>query len=273
MSFSRVFILLIAGWFLAAPVRAQLTTIASDSFDYTTGATLSGKNGGTGWSAAWVWSYTSGASLKIGTGLSYTGLSTAGGSATWTSGGNGLSEGTRTLPLQNSGVVYLQFLASFASTSGGGTPNLRLLSSGTLTGGLGGNGGTYGSKISILDSTLSPKSDGSSSTGTLSGTHLLIARIDYSANETRLWVDPTLASFSYASPGTPNAIYAGLAPAFDQVTFITRSPGTIDELTVYSYSAVPEPAAMASLAGGAVFLVALRRRARTRVRPAPNAAL
>jgi hypothetical protein len=246
---------------LVAPCsRGQLTLIAYDGFNYTTGSSLSGQNGGTGWSGAWVKDYTSGSSLIVGTpGLTYSGLTTAGGNAKWT--GSGIGEDSRSLSLVNSGVVYIQFLAQFPSSSGGGTPNLRLFSGGSLTGGIGANGGTYGGVISILGTDLNPLSNGTSSTSaSLSSLNLIVTRIDYGANETEMWINPNLATFDYSNPGTPNALYAGLAPAFDKVAFYTRSTATVDELAIYS--AIPEPAALASTAGAAVLLVAMARRRR-----------
>ena len=241
--------------------RGQLTLVAYEGFNYSNGASLNGQNGGTGWSGAWVNDYGSGASLGVSaTGLSYSGLSTTGKSATWASGGNGISEDSRSLPLVNSGVVYIQFLAQFGATGGGGTPNLRLYSGSTLTGGVGSSGAAPANVISILGTDLNPLSNGTSSTSaSLSSLNLIVTRIDYAANDTRMWINPNLASFDYSNPGTPNAIYSGLAPAFDTIAFYTRSPGTVDELAVYS--AVPEPSSYAAFAGlGALVFVAYRRR-------------
>jgi hypothetical protein len=141
--------------------HAQLTNIAYEGFNYSAGS-LAGQNGGTGWTSAWVNDYTSGATLKVSaTGMSYSGMTTTGGSAVWGSGGNGISEDSRSLSLQDSGVVYVQLLSKFGSSSGGGTPNIRLLDSGVLTGGLGGNGGTHGTVMSILNTSLNSATDGS----------------------------------------------------------------------------------------------------------------
>ncbi len=244
--------------------HAQLNLLAYDGFDYVTGA-LNGKNGGTGWSDAWTWTYGSGSSLSFGaTGLTYSGLTTTGGSATWASGGNGISEASRSLSSPvNSGVIYVEFLGQFGSSSGGGTPNIRLTLSGSLTGGIGGNGGTHGGVVSILGSDLNPASNGSSSTSaSLSSRNLIVTRIDFDANTTSIWTNPNLAAFNYANPGTPDAIYTGLAPAFDTVQLITRSPGTFDELAVYSYSAVPEPSTYAAILGASALLIAAARRKR-----------
>jgi hypothetical protein len=261
MMLRRVFLVALAMLVVAPSTRAQLTVRAHDGFNYTTGASLSGQNGGTGWSTAWIRDYGSGNDLTInGTGFSYTGLTTSGGRATWAfTGGNEIAQASRTLPVVNSGVVYVQLLAQFGATSSGGTPNIRLTLSGALTGGIGGNGGTYGGVVSILDSTLSALGNGASSTSaSLSAVNLIVMRIDYDANDTRMWTNPNLATFDYLNPGTPNAIYTGLAPAFDTIAIFTRNPGTVDELTVYS--AIPEPTAVASIAGAAMLLFGVIRR-------------
>lgn len=232
----------LAGLVLCWTAHAQFIISAHDGFEYTAG-TLAGQNGGTGWSTAWVRDYGSGVSFDVhATGLTYSGLTTTGGRMIWRSGGNGISEDSRTLPLKNTGVVYLQFLSQFGSTSGGGTPNIRLYNAGVLTGGFGGNGGTYGTRMSILNNSLNAATDGSSSSSALlSSLNLVIARIDYDNLETKLWTNPNLATFDYNNPGTPAASYSGLAPAFDRIAIYSRNPGSVDEITVLT--AVPEPAA------------------------------
>ncbi len=249
----------ILGMSLGMAVHAQFTTVAYDGFSYSAGS-LSGNNGGTGWTSAWINDYTSGASFAVITnGLSYSGLTTSGGSIVWGSGGNGISEDSRDLPLLDSGIVYVQFLGQFGSSSGGGTPNLRLLDSGSVTGGFGGNGGTYGADVSILNTSLNPASDGSSSSSaSLSSLNLIVGRIDYEDNTTTLWVDPNLSTFNYQSPPTPDATYADLAPAFDEIAFYSRDPASVDEITIMAEPA-PEPSSAALLAAGIGLLVSVHR--------------
>jgi hypothetical protein len=240
--------------------HAEFTTIAYEGFDYSAGS-LSGKNGGTGWTSAWTNDYLSGGSFVVSeTGMSYSGLSVSGGSAVWSSGGNGISQDARTIPLMYSGVVYFQFLGQFGSASGGGTPNIRLLNSGTLTGGFGGNGGTYGHFMSILDTSLQPAADGSSSSSvSLSGLNLVIARIDYENQKTEMWLNPDLSTFSYHLPTAPDATFAGLAPVFDTIALFSRSPGQIDEITI-KVEPVPEPGSAALIVTGIMTLIGCRRR-------------
>jgi hypothetical protein len=235
--------------------HAQLTTVAEDNFNYSNGSALAGQNGGSGWTSVWINDYTSGATLDVSTtGLTYPGLP-SGGSAVWGSGGNGISEDSRALPLQDSGLLYIQFLCKFGSSSGGGTPNIRLLDSGVLTGGFGGNGGTHGSVISILNTSLNPATDGSSSsTANLSAVNLVVGLINYQTDTTEMWINPNLSTFDYAAPSSPNATYAGLAPEFNDISIVSRSPATVSDLQVMT---VPEPMP-ASLLGFGILLWGLR---------------
>jgi hypothetical protein len=231
--------------------RAQFTTVAHEGFNYSSGS-LAGQNGGTGWTSAWINDYASGTSFDVSaTGLSYPGLTTTGGSMVWASGGNGISEDSRSLPLLDSGIIYVEFLSQFGSTSGGGTPNIRLMDSGSLTGGFGGNGGTYGNDMSILNSSLQPAANGlSSSSAGLSGLNLVVACIDYENTTTTMWLNPNLSTFNYANPTAPDATYANLAPAFNTLSIYSRSPGNVDEISIL-VEPVPEPSTTSLVIVGA----------------------
>jgi hypothetical protein len=236
-----------------AAFSGPLVTVAYDGFAYVANSQLPSQSGGTGWSAAWFKEYGSGGNFRANsTGLTYTGLATTGGSIAWGAGGNGINGNARELPLINSGVVYLQFLSQLAATSSGGTPNIRLTAVGTLTGGIGGNGGVYGTKMSILDTGLSPKSDGSSSSSAnLSALNLVIVQIDYQNAKTSMWVNPDLSTFDYLDPPATTIVYAGLAPAFDKVALYSRSPAKYDELKVLRAApGIPgAPTGVAAVAG------------------------
>lgn len=255
--FSRsVFLIAIVSLSACVSSKAAITIVAYEGFDYSDSSMI-GKNGGSGWSSSWSHQYTSGGSHNANSiGMSYSGLTTVGGRMTWAFGGNGISENTRTLPLMNSGVVYFQFLSQL-SNSGGGTPNIRLTNSGNLTGGFGGNGGTYSSVMSILDATLQPAANGSSSSSSLlSNLNLTIARIDYTNNVTSLWVNPNLATFDYENPTSPSAVYANLAPVFNGISIYSRS-GSFDEIMVMT---IPEPSSIAWVGLAAGLVVFSRRR-------------
>lgn len=234
---------------ISAHAGQSLTLIAEDSFDYT--GNLVGKDGGTGFTNAWAYgSSTSNYGMGSPT-LTYSGISSAGGFVNGCSVLNGqLCAASRNIPAQSSGKVFIQMIVDFGSQTGGGTPNLRLLDdSGQLTGGVGANGGTHGSKVSILDSTLSPNTDGSSSAGTLNGQKFVILGIDYTESRTSLWLNPDMSTFSYYSTPTPSAIYQGLAPRFQTIYFISRYTNMkFDELKVYNLSTTSDPAEEAETA-------------------------
>lgn len=230
-------VILIGVLIFCAIAHGQPTTIAYDGFNYSTGP-LAGDNGGTGWSSSWANDYLSGATFHVvATGMTYSGLTTSGGSAIWGAGGNGISEDSRTLStLINSGVVYFQFLSQFgAGSSGGGTPNIRLFDSGSLTGGFGSNGGT---DMSILNASLNTGGASTITSDSLSSLNLVVARIDYDTDTTTMWVNPDISTFDYNNPSSPDATYTGLAPAFNKIAIYSRDPANVDEITIMT---VPEP--------------------------------
>ena len=233
--------------------RAQLTTIAYDGFNYSSGS-LAGLDGGTGWTGSWTHDYTSGGDLDVtSTGLTYSGLNTSGGSVVWGSGGNGISEDSRTLPLVDSGVVYFQFLSQFGSGSGGGTPNIRLYDSGTVTGGFGGNGVDV---MSILNASL--QTDAAASTSaSLADLNLTIVQINYQTDTTEMWVNPDLSTFNYLNPTAPDATYADFAPVFNAIGIYSRSPGNVDEIEV---AETPEPTTLSLAMLGIIAFWWKRRR-------------
>lgn len=221
-----------------ASAAQTLTLIAEESFDYT--GNIVGKNGGSGFTNAWQDAYFNayaGSDYSIQTpGLTYSGLTTTGGYMySCSSTPNQVCGVSRQIPVQNSGVTYIQLLVNFGSQRGGGTPNIRLSDgSGNLSGGFGFGDGAPTPGISILNSALTPLSDGSSTAGTLNALNLVIVRIDYTSNKTTLYINPDLSTFSYLSPPTPTASYPNLAPEVKTINFFARSGVQYDELKIYS---------------------------------------
>ena len=262
---SRIFIPFLAGAFglVAVASPAQETIIAQDNFSYSNGSTLAGQNGGTGWTAPWVNDYFPGDSLTASsTGLTYAGMA-SNGSATWSgASGNGISEDSRYLPLQDSGLVYIQFLCQFGTQSGGGTPNLRFTDSlSDLAFGIGANGGTYGQNISLLDSSLSAAANGSqTATGSsLSSLNCVVALVDYNDDTLSMWVNPDLSNFNYTAPPVADAtLTMSSAPDFNNVSIDVRE-GSISDLEIMS---VPEPGTVALFCAGGLFLICCRFRNR-----------
>ena len=221
-----------------ASATQTLSLIAEESFDYT--GNIVGKNGGSGFTNAWqdvYYNVNGNSDYSIQTpGLTYSGLTTTGGYMySCSSTPNQVCGVGRQIPVQNSGVTYIQLLVNFGSQRGGGTPNIRLSDgSGNQSGGFGFGDGAPSPGISILNSALSPLSDGSSTAGTLNALNLVILRIDYTSNKTTLYINPDLSTFSYLSPPAPNASYPNLAPEVKTINFFARSGVQYDELKVYS---------------------------------------
>lgn len=233
--FSMVFLIFIFSG-IAQTVPKGFTLVAYEGFDYSSGSSLRNAAGGTGWTNPWVKAYQDRFFKTSTTGFTYTGLTTTGLKAEFdnTCYGtcNDIASLGRSLPLQNQGIVYFQFISVFEANGGFGTPNIRLLNAGTLTGGIGSNSGSL---MSILDATLS---NTASSTASLSAQNLVVIRIDYNLNKTEMWVNPDLSTFDYSNPTSPSAAKTGFSPSFDRMDIIIRS-GSIDEISVFAAISPP----------------------------------
>lgn len=231
----------------AAPLGAApvITTIAEDSFSYPANSSLPGNSGGSGWTGPWASHSNFFDSFTVGaTSPSVPGVTSSGGSVVFRSGGGTLlNDSVRPLPLQNSGVLFLQFVAQFSTQSGGGTPTIRLFSSGALSGAVGNNDQCSTPVYAILNNNLEAPISAACSTVPLSDLVAVVVRIDYGANTTRMWVLSSLSGFDYLNPPAPSAEYVGLAPVFDRIALYSRDPATIDELRVFRVAAAPVTAA------------------------------
>jgi hypothetical protein len=203
--------------------------IVSDPFAYTGGASLTGQNGGFGWSGSWFGPSTAFADYTVNaTGLTYPGFSTSGGRAAYTSGTGG-DGGRRLAAASNAAynVVWLAFLGNYTQ-QGGGFNNVRLFNSSTLTGGIGGND-NYADWTILNNSLNATTFTAAPMDGT---TRLALLKIDYTAGNSSLWMDPAVASFDGTQ--TPS-ITANFAPVFDEIDFYNRtSDVSTDEITLAS---------------------------------------
>ena len=229
-----MFLVSTSGW----AAGSVITVVADDSFSYPGNVALPGQNGGAGWSGAWVSDSSAFTDFRVNaTSLTLPGVASAGGRAVFVAAGTQLNDAARTLPLQNTGVVFVQFLAQFGSQSSGGTPNIRFSSSGALTGAVGNNGACGSPVYAILNNNLQAI-PASCSAVALASLRAVVLRIDHTANNTRMWVLPDLTGFDYLNPPSPSAEYDGLAPAFDRIAFYSRNPANIDEFRVFRVDAV-----------------------------------
>jgi hypothetical protein len=221
-----------------AKAASTLTLIASDSFEYS--GNLVGKNGGYGFTNAWSSHYGSTSDFYVdASGFTYSGVTTAGGLIRSCSGYTGQLCGvSRDFAPQESGVFYFQMIANFGTQTGGGTPMLRFFDSSTAqSGGVGANGGSL---ISILDSGLNVKGDGTASFGTLNATSFVMLQIDYLSKTTQMWINPNMTTFDYLNPPAPDAIWPGIAPKMARIAFYARDGAKFDEFKIYR---VDRPAA------------------------------
>lgn len=221
----------VLGLLVQAPQASAdtLTTIAYEGFDYPTGS-LTGRNGGSGWSGAW----TGGSPLGVNsTGLTYPGLTTVGGTSSYLTFLNSSNERCLTDSL-DSGIIYFQFLSQFSANHGGGTPNIRLSVGGVGTGAFGNNNIPGNNNMSVLDSGLN--SVAASSTPIFPNLTFTIVRIDHSSDSTQIWVNPNLATFDYASPPTADATALGFSPAIECILPITRNAGRFDEISILRFT-------------------------------------
>jgi IPTL-CTERM motif/Putative Ig domain len=244
------------GWIDLAQAATVPATVAADSFSYTANVTLTGQSGGTGWSGPWFSHSSSFTDFRTnGTSLAVPGLTSAGGKFVYAAG-SGLNDSARSLPLQNSGVVYVQFLSQFGTQSGGGTPSVRFLSSGPAQFWIGNNGACGAAVYAILDPSAGGPAPGNPACSNvlLSQLRAVVVRVDYTAGNTKMWLLSSLIGFDYLNPPAPSATYAGLAVAFDTLAFYARTPASIDELRIFRLDASFSPATqtVSALAGTAI---------------------
>lgn len=247
----------VLGWQSPAQAATVPTTIAEDSFSYAANVTLPGQNGGTGWSGAWFSHSSAFTDFRTNaTSLSVPGLTSTGGKMVYVAG-SALNDSARSLPLQNSGVVFVQFLAQFAAQSGGGTPTIRFVSSGPAQLWLGNNGACGGAAVyAILDPSVAGPASGdpACSNVALSQLRAVVARIDYTAGNTKMWLLSSLVGFDYLNPPAPSATYTGAPAPFDTIAIYSRNSASLDEFRIFRLDPRLAPASqnVAALSGSAI---------------------
>lgn len=217
----------------AAPVT---TVIAEDSFAYTAGESVVGKNGGSGWTTPWEFENPNFSRLQVdATGLTVTGASSTGGGLVYVfNGALQLGHAARSLPQQDTGVVFVQFLSQFGTQSGGGSPTVRFGAAW-----VGNNGGCGSPVYALIDTAAGVYECTTVPLATLSA---VVLRIDYTAQTTQMWVLPSLIGFDYLNPPAPTVQRAGFAPVFSRFSLYARNPALIDEFKVFRMAnVVPVP--------------------------------
>ena len=238
MKTTLLFILSLIGFTsMSQNLPTGFETVAYEGFAYTSGTSLLGLNGGSGFSAAWTGSYQNRYMKAHGTGYTYSGLNTTGGRASYGSTCygtcNDIASSDRTIPMQSGGVVYVQFLADLGPQAGGGTPQIRFRNTETnswalLAGAVTNNIYKWG----IWDTANTYMTTVSSN-----AERFVIIRFDYVNNNTKMWIDKDVTTFNYANPTNPDAT-SPMANSFNSIDlyFRSASPHGVDEIHVFKES-------------------------------------
>ena len=267
---------------MAGSLNAAL--IASEDFNYA--GSISGQNGGTGWSGAWAGTGAGGNLLTSGTGQSlYFGQSPAltsdGSTHVWSESNKGNERDfTTTIPLNTQTLYFTALVRAYASSTSGGASEADLRF-GFFTGA--GASGNMRANVGISNGTLfaAATADGYLSGDTAAGafvddtTYLLAMKrvggasgaifaslIEADGNSATLAAEP--GSWQVTQPGASGVVLTSLR-------FLTNGDGDggirIDDLRIatdwdsaVAGIVVPEPSSSALLGLGGLLLVARRRR-------------
>jgi len=231
----------------AAATPTSLPRWLEEGFSYTSGSTIVGQNGGTGFASGSSWSTT--ASDTVGTGLTYSGLATSGTGDLHTGNYGG---STRAISPISSASYYMSMLINMhgISTVRCG-PELQVSNAagclfGRVTGGWGmfsGGNGAFG----VTNSTGTYKTWTGVTAAADSLTHLLVYKFDSVSKTISMWVDPTVST-TIPSPdatlSTGGNWTINLGTSFNDIRFFHEQAGCdIDELRFGPYwqSVLPAP--------------------------------
>jgi hypothetical protein len=257
---------------------ARASVLLYEGFDYTSGVSVSGLSGGTGWYGTGSWSLT-GSSGTITNGLKhslgwesgnavslnassivrYIDYTANGTFAAYRDGGNRLGSSTVGTAGNVNGTLYLSFLVDAVTAvssdrfflqlgdNGGGT-SVRI---GQFT-----TGGSYAignTSSAVSTSTITP---------TAGTTDLIVVAINFSSvdggDSISYWVNPT------SSSSTATGTYSGLNFTLNQITLRSVSGTEVfDEVSMGTswsdVATVPEPVAMISFITGCLILWSFKR--------------
>ena len=238
----------------AAAEPTTLPPWLEEGFNYTSGSTIVGKNGGIGFAGS---SWTTTAADTVGTGLSYPGLATAGNGNLHTGNYGG---STRSVAQIGGSVYYMSMLINMHNieTVRCG-PELQISNNdgclfGRVTGGWGmfaPGGGIFG----VSNSTGSYKTWTGVTKASDNKTHLLVYKFDSIAKVISMWVDPTVST----TIPTPDATLStggnwtvNLGTSFNDIRVFHEQGGCdLDALRFGAYwqAVLPAGSTVSSLSG------------------------
>lgn len=267
--------LLLPLFILAVPHISHGAITSYESFSYTAGETINGKNGGTGFSGGW--GNQTAATINL-AGLTYANLTTTGNSVNLTGDGIQVFRGLTGTGGGSGSNVWQSFLISTSATNVG----LSLFNGGneqTFKGRT--NGGNYGALF--YEGTGRPINDGLATTANVgismtpavanATTHLYVVNFDQTGATPvyRGWLDPDASSLGTGSAPTGGSTFTlSTNTQFFNYTQLRlgafSGPGAVvnfDELrlgdTWADVSPIPEPSSLLLLSVGALGLLRRRR--------------
>lgn len=204
--------------------RGTPTIIASEDFSYSD-ASISGRSGGSGWSAAWYKSS-----------IWFDNLATTSGKLYYPGGGTQVKASARIMSRTVSAAVaskaWVTFDVAFTTQNGYGTPTFRFLNDSAGPAVLAvGNNGYVANNYGLLYNLLQSYNVTNIALNTLQ--HALV-EIDYSADVCRLWMDAS-TTFNPTSSLPSSAAIATVPGAVNFLGFdvVVRGLDTLDNIKVY----------------------------------------
>lgn len=237
----------------------------SGGAEYAAGQNLENNTGGTGFGGAWA--NTGGGSAILNTPpLTYTGLATQDETAVDRTGGGNMQFGRSLSATTTDDVIYASFLIDNSSNTGPGV--MRLTDQGGTTNisfGLTAAGGVTNAMIGtgwVSASTTSVETYGT-------GTHFIVAEVNFTTDTVSLYVDPVISA---TKPGSPTISQGGFTTqtGISGISIVNWGGAyKFDELRIANTWAdavsVPELSTLHYLSLGALLMLRLRRRNKKQV--------
>ena len=137
----------------------------------------------------------------------------------------------RTLPIQETGVVYFQYLSYFEETGG---PKIEFINNNVVNGSL---LESIDNKIMLIQGskeTYDPTNIFHDSIDQQGRFHLILIRFDYTNNTTDVWINPDVSSFDYTNPSSSTTIlHTDYAMSFDKIQITLRANVFVADIIIF----------------------------------------